>query len=306
MKKFLEKFLDKNYIRVFLIILGSIVSTLVLTFSILALIETQNNNLQLTSVYLLIIFILLGLSRAVTLIKERTKISVIRFIVLFTANIAIGILIMFAQNHPYLYSLCGGLFCATVVLSRIFVLIQNHSIRSIILNAIIILFFILLGIALFIPIAREKLGSIVVIICVVITISALFEILSNTMAQLKIITLFKIVMRTYALEVILGLFTMMVASSLIFMFYEDTITNFGDALWYSFAIVTTIGFGDYHAYTLVGRIVSVLLGIYGVLVIAIITSIIVNFYNETAGKKDAKELKDIKEEEKQNHPIKRR
>ena len=40
------------------------------------------------------------------------------------------------------------------------------------------------------------------------------------------------------------------------------------------------------------------LDIYGLIVVAVITSIIVNFYNATAGKQDQKELEDIKDEEK--------
>ena len=61
--------------------------------------------------------------------------------------------------------------------------------------------------------------------------------------------------------------------------------------------MTTIGFGDFAATSLIGRILTVFLGIYGLIVVAVITSIIVNFYNETAGKKDSKELKEISDDE---------
>jgi hypothetical protein len=44
--------------------------------------------------------------------------------------------------------------------------------------------------------------------------------------------------------------------------------------------VTTIGFGDIAASTPVGRVLSVILGLYGIAVVALITSIIVNFYGE--------------------------
>ena len=91
---------------------------------------------------------------------------------------------------------------------------------------------------------------------------------------------------------------MMVASSLVIMTIEPEINTFPDALWYCFAVVTTIGFGDFAAQTLVGRLITVMLGVYGIIVVAVITSIIVNFYNETSGKKDAKELREIGKEEK--------
>ncbi len=70
--------------------------------------------------------------------------------------------------------------------------------------------------------------------------------------------------------------------------------------WYCFAVVTTIGFGDITVTTLIGKILTVILGLYGLVVVAVITSIVVNFYNETAGKKDKKELKDISEEDKKD------
>ena len=53
------------------------------------------------------------------------------------------------------------------------------------------------------------------------------------------------------------------------------------------AIVTTIGFGDVAATSIEGRIISVILGVYGIIVVALIISIIVNFYGEMK-KKDAR------------------
>ena len=90
---------------------------------------------------------------------------------------------------------------------------------------------------------------------------------------------------------------MVVASALIFVYFEENVVTFADGLWYSFAVVTTIGFGDYYAVTPIGRIVTVVLGIYGIIVVAVITSIIVNFYNESTGKKDTKALIKIDEED---------
>ena len=117
-------------------------------------------------------------------------------------------------------------------------------------------------------------------------------------AQLKLKVLLKIIVRTYALEVLFGLLTLMVAFSLILMSTEPEMTNFGDALWYCFAVVTTIGFGDIKAVTLIGRLLSVILGMYGIIVVAVITSIIVNFYNESsASKQDIQEIKDIQKDE---------
>jgi hypothetical protein len=134
--------------------------------------------------------------------------------------------------------------------------------------------------------------------CLFIAICAFIEASLLSLSELKLNTLVKIMFRTYALEIIFGLLTLIVASSLILMYEEPTMTYFPDALWYCFTVVTTVGFGDFYATTLIGRLVTVVLGIYGIIVVAVITSIIVNFYNETKGKEDIKELKDIGKENK--------
>ena len=83
-----------------------------------------------------------------------------------------------------------------------------------------------------------------------------------------------------AAEIIGGLVLLIMAVSLVLTMVEPAMSKFVDALWYCFALVTTIGFGDITAVTAVGRALSVVLGIYGIVVVALITSIIVNFYSE--------------------------
>ena len=90
----------------------------------------------------------------------------------------------------------------------------------------------------------------------------------------------KVLRETHASEIMFGLFMAMLISGIMLIFTEESITNIHDALWYTFAIVTTIGFGDFYAVSFIGRIISVILGIYGIIVTALITSIIVNLYNE--------------------------
>lgn len=295
---------NNDFIRITIIVFGSVISATILALTILAMAQLEKKNLALASNYLFGVFIALGFSRLVTFIKERNKVSFYRFLILLVADIALGVVIFYGKHNPYLYSLSGGLYCLTIIVSRVFKIIQNHSVRNIVFSSIVAAFALLLGIGLFIPTSQDVTYSIVLIVCILIALSAFIEVFSNATSQLRVKVLFKIILKTYALEILLGLLTMMVAASLGFMFSEPSITNFADAMWYSFAVVTTIGFGDFTAVTPLGRVLTVILGIYGLLVVAVLTSIIVNFYNETAGKQDAKGIQEIKEEqekEKEKH-----
>ena len=101
----------------------------------------------------------------------------------------------------------------------------------------------------------------------------------------------KIVRKTYAAEILFGMLMLIVAFSIVLPQFDPGIPSFEDALWYCFAIVTTIGFGDLVSVSILGRLLSVILGVYGLIVVAIITSIIVNFYNEVKTTDDEDDTK---------------
>ena len=250
--------------------------------------------------YILGIFILSGLMSLVKFFKDRTKANFIKFLVMIAFDLVLGIVVLFAKNNPFLFVLTAGLYCATLVVGRVFNILQDHSLRSFILNGLIILLAVLLAIGIFVsPMTdMEQLQNIIVVECVFIVIVAFVEAMSIALANLKVKVLFKIILSTFALEVLFGLLVMIVCFSLVFAStIEPSITSFPEALWYCFAVVTTIGFGDVTASSAIGRILTVILGMYGLVVVAVITSIVVNFYNETSGKRDQKELKEIQKEE---------
>ena len=165
---------------------------------------------------------------------------------------------------------------------------RNRSLRNVILNIIAIVALVLLIGFIFVHYADADPYDIMLDMTVFIgSYHALATIASVVFARLNVDVLRKIIRRTYALEILLGLLLMM-SFAYILRFTEPSTPTFKDALWYCFAIVTTIGFGDVAATSLEGRIISVILGAYGIVVVALVTSIIVNFYGEMK-KKDARE-----------------
>ena len=285
---------------------STILSIGVLSLSSLAIIEAYNDNFDLVPNYMVWIFILMGLMGLVSFLKERTKISLIRFFVLLVFNVVIGIVVLFAKDIPFLFCLTTGLYCLAIIVSRVFSIIQKPTVRSIIMNALIVALVVAIAIGVLStdPNQTDVLKSVILIECLFIAIVSFIEAMTIALAQLKVKVLFKIITNTFSLEVLFGLLVIIVCFSIILAKVEPaaspeaTIQSFPDALWYCFAVVTTIGFGDKVALTPVGKILTVILGLYGIVVVAVITSIIVNFYNATIGKQDQKELEEIKDEEK--------
>jgi hypothetical protein len=122
--------------------------------------------------------------------------------------------------------------------------------------------------------------SMILILFMLVDVQGIAAIIPIAFSSIRMDILKKIIRKTYAAEILFGIVLLIVAFSLILPAFEENIPTFGDALWYCFAIVTTIGFGDITAVSVVGRILSVILGIYGIIVVSLITSIIVNFYGE--------------------------
>lgn len=93
--------------------------------------------------------------------------------------------------------------------------------------------------------------------------------------------LWRVLKRTRADKILYGYLILLFGISLAIWFIEPEINTIFDSLWYCFSVLTTIGFGDFIAVTFIGRILSVVLSIYSILIIAIIPGVITSFYLES-------------------------
>ncbi len=166
----------------------------------------------------------------------------------------------------------------------------NRKLRNIILK--LILMFLLIALIVGIVQDEEEGTRLFIELDLVIAgMQALVSIMSAAFVRIRLDVLKNVIRGTYATEVILGLLLLIFSFSCCLVAWEPNISSFSDAVWYCFAIVTTIGFGDITAVTFKGRILSVILGLYGIVVVSLITSVIVNFYSEIKEEK-SKEITD--------------
>lgn len=56
--------------------------------------------------------------------------------------------------------------------------------------------------------------------------------------------------------------------------------NFGNAIWYCFSVITTTGLGDVCVITVLGKILSIILGVCSLFALVILTALVVNYYRE--------------------------
>ncbi len=96
------------------------------------------------------------------------------------------------------------------------------------------------------------------------------------MKRLKLLG--RVFKRTRADRILYGYVAALFLAAVFIMNVEPGIDNYGDSLWYCYTMGVTIGFGDIVATTLLGRIISVILSLYSLLLVGLIPGIVVNYY----------------------------
>lgn len=91
---------------------------------------------------------------------------------------------------------------------------------------------------------------------------------------------YKILKRTGTLQIFMSFLLFLCGASFVLVLAEPAINTFGDGLWYCFVAATTIGFGDIYAVTGIGRFVTEIVGIYGILMTAMVPGVVVSYYME--------------------------
>ncbi|WLP90129.1 potassium channel family protein [Gordonia sp. NB41Y] len=67
---------------------------------------------------------------------------------------------------------------------------------------------------------------------------------------------------------------------------DAVITSFGDAVWWAFVTVTTVGYGDFAPVSVTGRVVAVLLMIGGISLIGVVTATLASWIVQRVAEED--------------------
>ena len=79
----------------------------------------------------------------------------------------------------------------------------------------------------------------------------------------------------------LGIFTLcLLLGSFLSLFSEPRVHSYWDAFWYTFTSCTSIGYGDFVAQTVIGRVVTIVLTVYEIFLVAMLAGLIVSHYLE--------------------------
>lgn len=92
--------------------------------------------------------------------------------------------------------------------------------------------------------------------------------------------MWNVLKRTGTDKLLYGYLLAFIVIAILIVIVEPNINSVQDGIWYCFSVMTTIGFGDLLSVTLIGRILSIILSVYSILMIAVIPGVITSFYME--------------------------
>ena len=282
-KRFLEKVhnLSSNSKQFILSTIFAVFTVLILVFALLAMSNAEG-------LYLFLTFLFLAISRLFCSLTSKyfketnIKIYFYKNLGFFLAYLVCGILCFAISDKVILMFTIGALYLATIASNRvcIFFEVKNkfHKFVEILLIGLIV--FAIVTLFDYGSSKEEVVATIYAALLFVIIMVSLLDVLAFAFSKIQLGHLLKIIRKTYTIEILFGMIILVVACSFYFSMMEENIKTFGDGIWFSFSLITTIGLGDITVLAPFSRFLAIILGLYGLIFVASITSVIVNFYNE--------------------------
>ncbi len=280
------KRLDKKTKNAWFIGLNLLLSVLTMSLCLSVVSRVLVNDTDNVSLFIGLAVLSQILNQILLFLKYENKKDKLRILIVCSIYIVAAVLGFLSRSNYVLFYIATFLVAAAMSANQFLTITKEKTKRGFITNILLGVVFAMLAAAVLFSINKNDFIYISLVSAFLLLFSSLKRLLLPSLKYEKMKLLLNILVKTHAFDALVGLMAFIIAFSFMIPVVEPNITNFWDAMWYCFTVVTTIGFGDFYATTVVGRILTVVLGIYGIVVVAILTSVVVNFYNEVSKDKD--------------------
>jgi len=284
------KRLDKKTKNAWFIGLNLLLSVLTMSLCLSVVSRVLVNDTDNVSLFIGLAVLSQILNQILLFLKYENKKDKLRILIVCSIYIVAAVLGFLSRSNYVLFYIATFLVAAAMSANQFLTISKEKTKRGFITNILLGVVFAMLAAAVLFSIDKNDFIYISLVSAFLLLFSSLKRLLLPSLKYEKMKLLLNILVKTHAFDALVGLMAFIIAFSFMIPVVEPNITNFWDAMWYCFTVVTTIGFGDFYAETVVGRILTVVLGIYGIVVVAILTSVVVNFYNEVSAKDRKREI----------------
>ncbi|MCR6110933.1 potassium channel family protein [Bacillus sp. A301a_S52] len=105
------------------------------------------------------------------------------------------------------------------------------------------------------------------------------------------------ILKTNSLDkVLVFLVAIIFVSSIPIQLLEPTINTYTDAIWWAIVTSTTVGYGDISPETVVGRLIAVVLMVFGIGLLGLVTSSVASYFLNKVNKEESSTVKYLKDQ----------
>lgn len=90
----------------------------------------------------------------------------------------------------------------------------------------------------------------------------------------------KLLIRTGAIKIFFAYLILLLIGGVMLTFIEPQVHSIFEGFYFCFVASTTIGFGDIVPVTLLGRIITIVVTLFGILTVAMVPGVVVAYYTE--------------------------